>query len=70
MAADDIRRSSPPGCSNPRQSAAERHQVLCDGGSAELVKERNWLVRVTSTINQHWQKKNAARKHLPTTCFS
>jgi hypothetical protein len=36
----------------------------------ELMKDRNWLVRVTSTINQHWQKKNAVRKHLPTTCFS
>jgi hypothetical protein len=28
------------------------------------VKDRNWLVRVTCTINQHWQKRNAAkRKH-------
>jgi hypothetical protein len=25
----------------------------------EHVRDRNWLVRVTSTINQHWQKKNA-----------
>jgi hypothetical protein len=28
----------------------------------ELVKDRNWLVRVTSNINQHWHKKNAAKK--------
>jgi hypothetical protein len=28
----------------------------------ELTKDRNWLVRVTSTINQHWQKKNANKK--------
>jgi hypothetical protein len=28
----------------------------------ELMKDRNWLVRVTSTINQHWQRKNAAKK--------
>ena len=28
----------------------------------ELLKDRNWLVRVTSTINQHWHKKNAAKK--------
>ncbi len=29
----------------------------------ELVKDRNWLVRVTSNINQHWHKKNAAKKN-------
>jgi hypothetical protein len=29
----------------------------------ELTKDRNWLVRVTSTINQHWQKKNANKKN-------
>jgi len=28
----------------------------------ELVKDRNWLVRVTSTINQHWHKQNARKK--------
>jgi hypothetical protein len=28
----------------------------------ELTKDRNWLVRVTSTINQHWQRKNAAKR--------
>jgi hypothetical protein len=28
----------------------------------EFVKDRNWLVRVTATINQHWHKKNAAKK--------
>jgi hypothetical protein len=30
----------------------------------ELVKDRNWLVRVTSTINQHWHKQNARKKCL------
>jgi hypothetical protein len=29
----------------------------------ELTKDRNWLVRVTSTINQHWHKKNAGKKN-------
>jgi len=29
----------------------------------ELTKDRNWLVRMSSTIYQHWQKKNA-RQHL------
>lgn len=28
----------------------------------ESAKDRNWLVRVSATIYQHWQKKNA-RKH-------
>ena len=30
----------------------------------EAVKDRNWLVRLSATIYQHWQKKNA-RKHPP-----
>ncbi len=29
----------------------------------EAIKDRNWLVRVSTTICQHWQKKNA-RNHL------
>lgn len=29
----------------------------------ELTKDRHWLVRMSSTIYQHWQKKNA-RQHL------
>lgn len=29
----------------------------------EQMKERNWLVRVTSTISGHWQKKNARRRN-------
>jgi hypothetical protein len=29
----------------------------------ELTKDHNWLVRVTSTINQHWHKKNAGKKN-------
>jgi len=30
----------------------------------EQIKDRNWLVRVSATICQHWQKKNARQKHL------
>jgi len=30
----------------------------------EAVKDRNWLVRVSATICQHWQKKNARQKEL------
>ena len=29
----------------------------------DSIKDRNWLVRVSATICQHWQKKNA-RQHL------
>src|SRR5471032_2768687 len=29
----------------------------------ELMQDRNWLVRVTSTINQHWHNKNARQKN-------
>ena len=28
----------------------------------ELVKDRNWLAKVTNAINQHWQRKNEAKK--------
>jgi hypothetical protein len=30
----------------------------------ELTKDRNWLVRMSATIYQHWQKKNARNKDL------
>ena len=29
----------------------------------EQVKDRNWLVRVSATIYQHWHKKNATKKN-------
>src|SRR5580692_8470967 len=29
----------------------------------EQVKDRNWLAKVTNALNQHWQKKNAAKKN-------
>lgn len=28
----------------------------------EQVKDRAWLAKVTNTLNQHWQNKNAAKK--------
>jgi hypothetical protein len=28
----------------------------------ELAKERAWLAKATNAINQHWQKKNAAKR--------
>jgi hypothetical protein len=30
----------------------------------EAMKDRNWLVRMSATIYQHWQKKNARQKEL------
>jgi hypothetical protein len=29
----------------------------------ESTKDRNWLVRMSSTIYQHWHKKNAIKKN-------
>jgi len=29
----------------------------------ELVKDRTWLAKVTNALNQHWQKKNAAKRN-------
>jgi hypothetical protein len=31
----------------------------------EFVKDRTWLAKVSNTLNQHWQKKNAAKKNRP-----
>jgi hypothetical protein len=28
----------------------------------ELVKDRSWLAKMTSTISQHWQHQNARKK--------
>src|SRR5271155_5002756 len=31
----------------------------------ELAKDRAWLAKVTSTINQHWHKKNSRKWNHP-----
>jgi len=31
----------------------------------DQVKDRAWLAKVTNALNQHWQKKNAAKKNRP-----
>ena len=36
----------------------------------EQMKERNWLARVTTTISQHWQKKNDRRRNRLTVSVS
>jgi hypothetical protein len=30
----------------------------------EQVQDRAWLAKVTNALNQHWQKRNAAKKNL------
>jgi hypothetical protein len=29
----------------------------------EQVEDRTWLAKVTNALNQHWQKRNAAKKN-------
>jgi hypothetical protein len=31
----------------------------------EQMKDRTWLAKVTNTLNQHWQKRNAIKKKFP-----
>ena len=28
----------------------------------ELAKDRSWLAKITNTVSQHWQKKNARKR--------
>jgi hypothetical protein len=45
--------------------AANSIKYFATADLLELIKDRNWLVRVTTTINQHWHKKNVqTRNHL------
>ena len=42
--------------------AANSIKFFCTADVLELSKDRNWLVRVSTVIYQHWQKKNALNK--------
>jgi hypothetical protein len=47
---------------NPAQNSGKffaRADVL------ELLKDRSWLVKITNTINQHWQRQNARKARCP-----
>jgi hypothetical protein len=35
----------------------------------EQVEDRTWLAKVTNALNQHWQKRNAAKKNCPANGF-
>ena len=37
-------------------------KVVSSDELLELMKDRSWLARVTNTIHQHWQRKNARKK--------
>ena len=39
-------------------------KFFATGDLLEAVKDRNWLVRVSTTIYQHWHKKNTRKKLL------
>ena len=42
--------------------AANSIKYFATSDVLEQIKDRNWLVRVSATIYQHWQKKNAQAK--------
>lgn len=44
---------------NPAQNGTK---FFCAADVLELLKDRSWLVKVTNTINQHWQRQNARKK--------
>jgi hypothetical protein len=43
--------------------AANSIKFFATADLLELVKDRNWLVRVSNAIYQHWHKKNCANKN-------
>ncbi|MEI6196652.1 MAG: hypothetical protein WCS42_20230 [Verrucomicrobiota bacterium] len=42
--------------------AANSIKFFCTADVLELSKDRNWLVRVSTVIYQHWHKKNTSHK--------
>jgi hypothetical protein len=32
----------------------------------EQMEDRTWLAKVTNALNQHWQRRNAAKKYFQT----
>jgi hypothetical protein len=45
---------------NPAQNSTK---YFCTADILEAAKDRAWLVKMTTAINAHWQKQNAAKKH-------
>jgi hypothetical protein len=46
--------------------AANSIKFFATADLLEQIKDRNWLVRVTGAINQHWHVKNTRQKELGT----
>jgi hypothetical protein len=44
---------------NPAQNGSK---FFCTADVLEQLKDRSWLVKVTNTINQHWQRQNSRKK--------
>ena len=44
--------------------AANGGKFFATADLLEAVKDRNWLVRMSATIYQHWQKKNARQRPM------
>jgi len=42
--------------------AANSVKFFATSDLLEAIKDRNWLMRMSATIYQHWQKKNARQK--------
>jgi hypothetical protein len=45
--------------------AANSIKFFATADVLEQSKDRNWLVRATQSINQHWHNKNARKKNRP-----
>ena len=45
---------------NPAQNSTK---YFATADLLELLKDRAWLVKMTNTISQHWQKQNAKKSH-------
>jgi hypothetical protein len=37
-------------------------KFFCTADVLELLNDRSWLVKMTNTINQHWQRQNSRKK--------
>ena len=47
---------------NPAQNSVK---FFASADLLELTKDRAWLVKMTNIINQHWHRKNAAKRKTP-----
>jgi len=52
---------------NPSQNSTK---YFATADVLEISKDRSWLVKVTNTICQHWQKQNARKKSASSDNFT